>query len=120
MPIRTKRAYEPAKRSDGLRVLIDRLWPRGLTKRKARIDLWLKEIAPSPKLRTWFGHDPSKWDSFRRRYFRELRRHPGNVARLLEHLGRGTLTLVYSAKDTAHNNAVALKDFVQSRRRRRG
>jgi uncharacterized protein YeaO (DUF488 family) len=115
--IKLKRAYEPPERTDGSRVLVDRLWPRGLTKSSARIDLWLKELAPSTALRNWFSHDPSRWDSFRARYLRELEKHPEAVQQLDEHLRRGAVTLVFAAKDTEHNNAVALKEYIESGRK---
>ena len=110
--IRVKRVYEEPSREDGLRILVDRLWPRGLTKARAAVDLWLKDVAPSTELRKWFGHDPEKWDEFRRRYFRELDAQPDAVATLLERGAKGKVTLVYGAKDSAHNQAVALKDYL--------
>ena len=118
MAIKLKRAYDPPAPDDGLRVLVDRLWPRGVSKNSARIDLWLKEIAPSAALRKWFGHDPEKWNKFRTRYFRELRERREAVEELVEHVRRGTVTLVYGAKDEEHNDAVALKEFLRSDRAR--
>jgi uncharacterized protein YeaO (DUF488 family) len=118
MAIRLKRAYEPAKRTDGTRVLVDRLWPRGLSKEKARIDHWLKEIAPSTSLRKWFGHDPARWEGFRERYRRELDENAGEVGKLRALARRGTVTLVYSAKDEVHNQAVALRDYLRPKRTR--
>jgi len=115
MDIRLKRAYEPSKKDDGFRVLVDRLWPRGVSKSSARIDLWLKEIAPSAALRKWFGHDPLKWDTFRARYFRELQKNPEAVAQLNEIIRNGSVTLLFAAKDQEHNNAVALKEYLESR-----
>jgi uncharacterized protein YeaO (DUF488 family) len=115
--IRLKRAYEPPERTDGFRVLVDRLWPRGLTKSSARIDLWLKELGPSTALRNWFSHDPSRWESFRARYFRELEKRPEAVQQLDEHLRRGAVTLVFAAKDPEYNNAVALKEYIESGRK---
>jgi uncharacterized protein YeaO (DUF488 family) len=112
--IKLKRAYEPPKKSDGLRILVDRLWPRGVSETAAQIDLWLKEIAPSDRLRKWFGHDPSKWTEFRRRYFRELGKSTEAVARLKQFVSKGNVTLVYGAKDERHNNAVALKEYFES------
>jgi uncharacterized protein YeaO (DUF488 family) len=112
--IKLKRAYEPPEKGDGLRVLVDRLWPRGVSKSSAQIDVWLKEIAPSAALRKWFGHDPSKWSEFRKRYVRELARQPEAVAQLERAAGQGTVTLVYGAKDERHNNAVALKEYLES------
>ncbi len=116
MVIQLKRAYEPPAAEDGLRVLVDRLWPRGVSKSAARIDLWLKAIAPSDALRKWFGHDPSKWAEFRARYFRELDEHPEVAAQLLAQVRNGPVTLVYGAKDQAHNDAVALKEYLESGR----
>lgn len=114
MVIRLKRAYEPPESDDGFRVLVDRLWPRGVSKRAARIDLWLKEIAPSAALRQWFGHDPAKWNEFRARYFRELQKNGAAVEQLMTHARHGTVTLVYGAKDQEHNDAAALKEFLES------
>lgn len=113
--IRLKRAYEPPAPDDGQRILVDRLWPRGIAKDTARIDLWLKEVAPSNDLRTWFGHDPALWDEFRQRYFLELERNPEALAPLRAEMRNGPVTLVYGAKDEAHNNAVALKEFIETR-----
>jgi len=113
--IKLKRAYQPARKDDGFRVLVDRLWPRGLTKQAARIDLWLKEIAPSAKLRKWFGHDPSKWSEFRKRYFRELEENHDTLAELENIVRKGRVTLVFGARDEEHNNAVALKEYLASR-----
>ena len=114
MDIRLKRAYERAQASDGCRVLVDRLWPRGVSKSSARIDHWLKEIAPSTELRKWFGHDPEKWAAFRKRYFQQLKEQPEVVGRLLEIARKGRVTLVYGAKDEEHNDAVALKEYLDS------
>jgi uncharacterized protein YeaO (DUF488 family) len=107
MTISIKRAYEPPAKSDGLRVLVDRLWPRGVTKAKAGIDLWLKELAPSTELRKWFGHDPGKWTEFQKRYRAELKDNPA-LSELRAHAHRGHVTLVYSARDELHNDAVVL------------
>lgn len=107
-----KRAYEPPAAADGQRVLVDRVWPRGVKKEELELDDWLKDLAPSTRLRKWFGHDPEKWDEFRRRYFRELDAQPDAVATLLERGAKGKVTLVYGAKDSAHNQAVALKDYL--------
>lgn len=115
MTIKIKRAYERPEAGDGFRVLVDRLWPRGVSKGSARLDLWLKEIAPSTPLRKWFGHDPKKWKEFRTRYMRELEEHSNLVAELLEHAKKETVTLVYGAKDEEHNDAVVLKDYLESR-----
>jgi uncharacterized protein YeaO (DUF488 family) len=113
--IRLKRAYEPPAHDDGARVLIDRLWPRGVKKEDAAIDEWIKEIAPSTALRKWFGHDPERWQEFRRRYQSEIRQHPGEFERLRALAQRGRITLVYSARDEAHNDAVVLKDLLLAR-----
>jgi len=112
--IQLKRAFDPASKKDGHRVLVDRIWPRGLRKEEARIDDWMKEIAPSTGLRKWFGHEPAKWNEFRRRYFAELNRRPELVDRLVKIARSGPLTLVYSAKDEQHNNAVALREYLES------
>lgn len=112
MRIRTKRIYEQAARSDGRRILIDRLWPRGLTKAAAKIDFWAKSIAPSHALRRWYRHEPAKWDEFRRRYFAELDANPAGLAELAAHLGRGTVTLVYGSTETQVNNATALSEYL--------
>jgi uncharacterized protein YeaO (DUF488 family) len=108
MDVRLKRAYEPAVASDGHRVLVDRLWPRGVSREQARLDDWLKELAPSSELRRWFGHDPARFDEFRRRYVDELRSRRPLLTELRRRARRGTLTLVYSAHDTEHNDAVVL------------
>src|SRR5580698_5358479 len=104
MNVRIKRVYEPRDEHDGKRVLVDRLWPRGLTKEKAGVDLWLKEIAPSTELRTWFDHDPAKWEEFKKRYTRELHANTEQVVLLKEELKKGPVTLVYGAKDEEHND----------------
>lgn len=113
--IQIKRVYEPASPEDGWRVLVDRLWPRGMTKERAQADLWLKEAAPSTELRLWFGHDPAKWDEFMRRYRAELDAQPEAVAALLAAAARGRLTLLYSARDETRNQAVALREYLLSR-----
>lgn len=105
-----KRAYEPASRDDGTRVLVDRVWPRGLTKAKAAIDQWMKDVAPSTELRQWFGHDPERWTEFRRRYRAELARRPDLLKELRAIARDGRLTLVYSARDEQHNQAVVLRE----------
>jgi len=104
-----KRAYEPPAPSDGIRILVDRLWPRGVTKSDAHISQWMKEIAPSNELRKWFGHDPERWEEFRRRYRAELAQKPELMAELRSLASKGRLTLVYSAHDEAHNQAVVLR-----------
>ena len=108
-----KRVYEPADAADGFRVLVDRLWPRGISKEKAALDLWWKEIAPSGELRRWFGHDPEKWPEFRKRYRAEFRRNRDAVLAFKAKAPRaGTITLLFGARDTEHNEAVALRDFL--------
>ena len=116
-PVRLKRAYEPPSDTDGLRILVDRLWPRGLTKDAAKIDVWLKDVAPSPPLRTWFGHDPAKWDEFRKRYEAELSERLDAVAELCRLLSEGPATLVYAAKDSAHTHALVLMHVLRHERR---
>ncbi|WP_447976666.1 DUF488 domain-containing protein [Candidatus Nitrospira bockiana] len=110
--IRVKRIYEAATKNDGKRFLVDRLWPRGVNRNAAQLDGWLKEVAPSDALRRWFGHNPTKWEEFRRRYFAELDRGPEAYRPLLEAAQTGTVTLLFGAKDEEHNNAVALRDFL--------
>jgi uncharacterized protein YeaO (DUF488 family) len=111
--IRLKRAYEQPSRSDGLRILVERLWPRGVTKEKAALDLWLKDVAPTPGLRKWFSHDPAKWKQFEQRYWKELNARPAAVALLRRKIKQGTVTLVYAAHDEEHNGALALKEFLE-------
>jgi uncharacterized protein YeaO (DUF488 family) len=110
--VKMKRAYEPPAAADGTRVLIDRLWPRGLSKEKVALDHWVKEIAPSKELRKWFGHDPRRWTEFRRRYAKEVHQHPGLLEQLRSLARKGTLTLVYSAHDEEHNDAVVLREII--------
>lgn len=117
MTIRIKRAYAPPEPGDGFRILIDRLWPRGLAKDSARIDLWLKEIAPSSELRKWFNHEPKRWQSFRTKYFREIDSNPEALAVLLDHVGKRPVTLVYAAREERYNDAVALSDYLSARRK---
>ncbi|HQY95031.1 MAG: DUF488 domain-containing protein [Caldilinea sp.] len=117
MDIRLKRAYTAATDADGTRVLVDRLWPRGVSKEKARLDLWLKAIAPSTELRKWFNHDPAKWEEFCQRYTQELEDNPEAVKRLLELADTGRITLIYGARDEAHNEAVMLKEYLEAGRR---
>ena len=112
MAINIKRVYDPYDANDGKRILIDRLWPRGLTKERAHIDLWLKDIAPSTELRQWFSHDPAKWNEFQKRYHTELKANKAAVNRLKDELGQGRVTLVYGAKDEVHNDAAVLKDLL--------
>ena len=113
MNIQIKRVYADAAAGDGKRILIDRLWPRGLTKEEAKIDLWLKDLAPSGELREWFGHDPEKWVEFQKRYTKELEANDAAVSQLRGELKAGQATLLYGAKDEEHNNAVVLKDFLE-------
>ena len=110
--VRLKRAYEPAASDDGTRILVDRLWPRGIKKTDAAIDDWMKEIAPSNELRKWFGHDPERWLEFRRRYRTEIRQHTEELDRLRGLARQGRITLVFSARDEAHNDAVVLRDLL--------
>ncbi len=111
--IKIKRVYEEPETSDGYRILIDRLWPRGLSKEKANIDLWLKDIAPSDELRKWFSHDPEKWDQFRKKYREELQLKDEPLRALKDAIkNHKTVTFIYSAKDEAHNNAVFLKEYL--------
>lgn len=112
MEIRVKRAYDPVEPSDGTRILVDRLWPRGVTKEALHVDLWLKEIAPSDSLRTWFAHDPKKWKKFQDKYFKELMAHEKGLEPIRKALKVGTVTLVFGAKDVEHNNAVCLKEYL--------
>jgi uncharacterized protein YeaO (DUF488 family) len=115
MAVRTKRAYEPPEHADGYRVLIDRIWPRGVSKEDARLDEWARELAPSSELRRWFSHDPAKFDQFRRRYREELAGREDRLRELRRRARRGTLTLVYSARDTEHNDAVVLAELLRGR-----
>jgi len=110
--IRIKRIYDPPEPDDGKRLLVDRLWPRGVARETARLDGWLKELAPSDELRKWFGHDPARWDEFRARYRSELQAQTGLLAGLRATAKKGTVTLLYAAKDTEHNNAVVLKELL--------
>jgi len=110
--IHLKRAYEDPSPDDGQRVLVERLWPRGGTRERAALDLWLKDVAPSADLRRWFGHDPAKWPEFRRRYREELRRRPDEVDELKRLAAAGPLTLVYGSRDEEHNAAVVLREFI--------
>lgn len=110
MKIRIKRVYEQPDKHDGRRILVDRLWPRGLTKEKASVDLWLKDIAPSTALRKWFGHDPDKWEAFKERYLAELKNNSEPIRLLKQELDKGDVTLVYGAKDEEHNEAVVIQE----------
>lgn len=113
--IKIKRAYQSVEKEDGFRVLVDRMWPRGLSKEKAKIDLWLKDIAPSNDLRKWFAHDPKKWEEFQKRYKKELQTKNELIVKIkgLEN-DKETITLIYSAKDDKHNNALVLMDLIQN------
>ncbi len=112
MSFKVKRVYDEPSSHDGRRVLVDRLWPRGMSKDKAHVDEWVRDLAPSDELRHWFGHDPAKWGQFKKRYFSELRRHEDEL-KALRREGRGrTVTLLFAARDDEHNNAVALREFL--------
>jgi uncharacterized protein YeaO (DUF488 family) len=111
--IRTKRVYDPPEPDDGARFLVERLWPRGMKKASLRMEAWLKDVAPSAALRRWFGHDPAKWEAFRHRYAAELRDKPAALQPLVEAARRGPVTLLYSARDTVHNNAVVLRLYLE-------
>lgn len=111
--INLKRVYEPRKRDDGKKFLVERLWPRGVKKTAVADALWLKDVAPSTELRKWFGHDPKKWEEFQRRYRVELKRHEEDLESILQAARRDTVTLLYSSHDTEHNNAVVLRDYLQ-------
>jgi uncharacterized protein YeaO (DUF488 family) len=118
--ISLKRVYEPASPEDGRRILVERLWPRGMKKATLRLDDWMKDVAPSDALRRWFGHDPARWTQFRRRYFAELDRKPNAWEAIKQASRRGHVTLLYSAHDTEHNNAVALKQYLEAEGKGRG
>src|SRR6476469_5022584 len=111
--IQLKRVYEAPSPTDGERILVDRLWPRGLTKKRAAVDLWLKDVAPSPELRKWFAHDPARWEQFQKRYGRELRQRKDAIRLLKQKVKKGMVTLVYAARDEEHNGALALKRHLQ-------
>ena len=115
--IKLKRVYEPASLNDGVRILVERLWPRGIKKDALKLDTWLKDVAPSDGLRRWFGHDPKRWSRFRGRYFAELDGNPQTWESLSKAARRGRVTLIYSSRDMEHNNAVALKDYLQDKMR---
>ncbi len=112
--LRIKRVYETPEQTDGRRILVDRLWPRGVSKQKAKVDVWIKEIAPSTELRHWYGHDPDKWIEFKNRYIAELKANPEPVDAVLAEVREGIVTFIYSAKETRMNNAVVLRDYVAS------
>lgn len=113
MNVRVKRAYDAASPADGFRVLIDRLWPRGISRERAKLNEWAKDLAPSTSLRNWFGHDPARYEEFRRRYTEELRPRRTQIAALRRRARAGTLTLVHSARDTEHNDAAVLAEIVR-------
>lgn len=113
MSVRTKRVYEPSSRDDGFRVLIDRLWPRGLPKEKAAIDEWARDLAPSDQLRRWFAHRPERFPEFERRYVDELRRHADHISALRRRARSGTVTIVYAARDSVHSNAAVLAPIIR-------
>jgi len=115
MLFQVKRVYDRPERTDGRRVLVDRLWPRGLSKAVAAIDFWAKDVAPSHELRRWYGHVPEKWPEFKRRYFAELDVEGEGVDQLRGQMGRGTVTLLFGSKETRRNNAAALKEYLESR-----
>jgi uncharacterized protein YeaO (DUF488 family) len=115
MIIQLKRAYEQPERDDGVRVLVDRLWPRGLTKEKAAINVWLKDVAPSTELRKWFGHDPKKWRSFRSRYLAELKQRGDQLQLIKDKAKKGVITLIYAARDKERNEAVVLKQLLTTK-----
>lgn len=112
MELKIKRVYDKPEKVDGTRILVDRVWPRGMTKEKASVELWLKDIGPSNELRKWFAHDPVKWKEFQKRYAAELKKNEAIVSQLKEYTKNGTVTLVYSAKDEEHNQAVVIRDFL--------
>ncbi len=113
--IRIKRVYERAEKDDGVRFLVERLWPRGIKKEKLKLDGWLKEAAPSTELRKWFNHEPAKWEKFQEKYRAELKKRREAWQPIVEAAGKGSVTLLFSSRDAKHNNVVALKDFLESR-----
>jgi uncharacterized protein YeaO (DUF488 family) len=113
--LKIKRVYDPPSRDDGKRILVDRLWPRGLKKENARIDEWIKEIGPSTELRKWFSHDPEKWEEFKRRFFKELQKNGETVDRVIATAKKSTVTLLFGSREERYNNALALKEFIESR-----
>jgi uncharacterized protein YeaO (DUF488 family) len=114
--IKIKRVYDIPSKNDGFRILVDRLWPRGLSKEKAKVDLWLKEIAPSNELRKWYAHDPKKWVEFRKRYFKDLDIKRELVNQIVQEMKGGNVTLLYSSKEEKLNNAVALKEYIEKQK----
>lgn len=115
MDIQIRRAYDPPRRADGYRVLVDRVWPRGVSKDELDLDDWRKEVAPSTRLRQWFGHDPERWKRFQERYFAELEKRPDTIQDLVKRARQGRITLVYGARDPDHNQAVALSAYLRAR-----
>jgi len=115
--IRIKRIYDPPSPEDGFRILVDRLWPRGLSKEKAKVDLWARDIAPSNELRKWYGHDPQKWGEFKKRYAREIEGKGEDLDLLVKKTKEGTITFLFSSKEEKLNNAQALKEFLESKRK---
>lgn len=115
MKLNIKRAYDPPARGDGVRILVDRLWPRGIPKEKLKVDLWLKDIAPSDTLRRWFSHDPDRWDEFKAHYFEELDANKEAVERIIHETGKRPVTLLFSSKEQEFNNAVALKEYLEKK-----
>jgi uncharacterized protein YeaO (DUF488 family) len=113
--VKIKRVYDPPSHTDGRRLLVDRLWPRGLKKEGSRIDEWIKDVAPSTELRSWFSHDPGKWIEFKKRFFKELDRKKDLIDRIASAARKGTITLLYGSKEERYNNAVALKEYVEAR-----
>lgn len=113
--VKIKRAYEEASDEDGQRILVDRLWPRGISKEKARIAFWARDLAPSTELRRWYSHDPAKWAEFKSKYFLELDANPQELDKLLQHVRRGPVTLIYSSTETRLNNAAALKEYLEAK-----
>jgi uncharacterized protein YeaO (DUF488 family) len=111
--VRVKRVYESISRSDGTRFLVERFWPRAVKKEKLKLEAWLKDVAPSDSLRRWFGHDPAKWEEFQHRYKAELQANPGALQPIMEAAKQGNVTLLYSARDTEHNNALVLKAYLE-------
>ena len=113
MKIRIKRVYDKSEPNDGVRILVERLWPRGLSKKDAHVDIWLKEMAPSTELRKWFSHDPAKWDEFRKRYFKELDKNREEVKKLLEVTETNDVTFVYGSREKEFNSTRALRDYLE-------
>ncbi len=118
--IQIKRVYDPPARSDGHRLLVERLWPRGMKKEKLELDAWLKDAAPSTELRKWFNHDPARWQEFQQRYRAELDQHPGAWQSILDEANKGDVTLLFSSHDAAHNNVVALKAYLEAKQQKGG